>query len=606
MNLNTQKTHSYQNLWLATRGQRVRYANSVVFATLSNIFLMGAPLISKYAIDVITEEDFAVGHSWVLAISSWFSSEPSYVGYLLISAAIGVFATACTGICQFIRDRLSAVASEQICLQIREALFSRLHHAPNQFFDESETGDLVQRCSSDIETVRVFMHADVDEFGRAILFLGCMIPILLYFNPQLTLVSLSLMPFLIGSLMYFFYRIKDLFLITDEAEAALTTVIQENLTGIRVVQAFARQDYEQARFDKENANFREHYYKLNRTMAFFWAGGDVISLIQVALVLVVGSYFVMLDQLTIGSLFMFFTLVSIVVWRLRHLGRLVFDAGKAVVSLKRIRHILNTEEESVEEEPEKETVRGKIEFKNVTLSYGTDDRALDGINLAIEPGEFIGIVGSPGSGKSTLIRALLRLYPIDSGLISLDGQDITEVNRKWLRKRIGVVLQDPFLYSRTIEENLLVADPTAIEGRLVQATTDAAIHNAIMEFPDRYQSLIGERGVTLSGGQRQRLAIARALLKRPSVLVLDDSLSAVDTSTERYILNALNQYRSRHTVIVIAHRLTSVMHADRILYMERGKIVQMGSHDELSTVPGPYRHLCELQETDRESVLISA
>lgn len=601
-----EQSQSYQNLWLATRGQRVRYAYSVIFATLSNVFLLGAPLISKYAIDVITKDDFSYAHAWVLGISNWFTSEPSYVAYLVLSAVIGIVATGFTGLCQFVRDRLSAVASEQICLQIREALFSRLHHAPNRFFDESETGDLVQRCSSDVETVRVFMHADVDEFGRAILFLAAMIPVLLYYNVNLTFVSLALMPILLAGIMYFFYQIKDLFLLTDEAEGALTTVIQENLTGIRVVQAFARQKYEQARFDEKNANFRERYYKLNKVMAFFWAGSDVIAMTQVALVLVVGAHFVATGALTIGSLFMFLTLESIVIWRIRHLGRLIFDAGKAVVSLKRIRHILNAQEESEEPLPSSTQVRGEITFKNVSLSYGNEDPELQDIDLSIRAGEFIGIVGGPGSGKSTLIRALLRLYPVNKGTIKLDEVDITTVNRQWLREQIGVVLQDPFLYSKSIRENLRVANADAPLEQLYQATQDAAIHESILEFPEQYNSLVGERGVTLSGGQRQRIAIARALLKDPAVLVLDDALSAVDTSTEYRILAALNQQRSKRTVIVIAHRLTSVMQADRIVVMDKGRIVQVGTHAELVEVPGPYKHLCGLQDAEKESVLLSA
>lgn len=564
------------------------------------------PLIGKHALNVIVERDFVFANELLLIVSAWFTIPQAFLPYLIVSAVAGVVLTAVSMTCQFGRDRLSAVASEGISQRLRETLYDRLHHVPMKFFDESETGDLVQRCSSDIETVRVFMHSDVDEAGRMLLFLAGMIPVLFWHNASLAWFAFVLIPVLFFSSFFFFKSITKLFQITDESEGALTSVIQENLTGIRVVRAFARHEYEESRFEKRNRAFRDNYVRLNKVMAIYWGGTDIFAMMQVGVVLFVGAYFYLQGKINIGELFLFLMYVTYVVWRIRHVGRLLSDGGKAVVALRRINYILNTTAESEQPVPPVARLKGEIEFENVTVRFGTEKDALNSVSLHIDTGETIGVVGAPGSGKSTLLRALLRVHELTSGRILVDGFDIEEINRKWLRNNIGVVLQEPFLYSRSVKENLLVGKRNATDSELFDATREAALHRSIESFSDGYESMIGERGVTLSGGQRQRLALARALLKEPPILILDDALSAVDTNTENQILDSLAARRGKHTTFIVAHRLSTLRSVDRILVFSHGNLVQVGSHDELSKRPGPYHELCQLQDLMDQSIKLES
>ena len=564
------------------------------------------PLIGKHALNVIVERDFSFANELLLIVSGWFMIPQALLPYLVISAVAGVVLTSVSMTCQFGRDRLSAVASEGICQRLRETLYDRMHHVPMKFFDESETGDLVQRCSSDIETVRVFMHSDVDEAGRMLLFLAGMIPVLFWHNASLAWFAFILMPVLFFSSFFFFKSITKLFQITDESEGALTSVIQENLTGIRVVRAFARHEYEEDRFEKRNRAFRDNYVRLNKVMAIYWGGTDIFAMMQIGVVLFVGAYFYLQGLINIGELFLFLMYVSYVVWRIRHVGRLIADGGKAVVALKRINYILNTTSEAEQPIPDVTRLTGDIEFEDVTIRFGTGKDALDGVSVRIHAGETIGIVGAPGSGKSTLLRGLLRVHELTSGCIRVDGLDIATINRKWLRNNIGIVLQEPFLYSRSVRDNLLVGKEDATDTELFDATNEAALHQSIESFSDGYESMIGERGVTLSGGQRQRLALARALLKEPPILILDDALSAVDTNTENQILDSLEARRGKHTTFIVAHRLSTLRSVDRILVFSHGKLVQAGSHDELSHRPGPYHELCQLQDLMDQSIKLES
>ncbi len=589
------KTNNSYTLWGLTRGQRLRYTGAVMAMALMNFFMFGAPLVGKYAIDVVVEGDFSLAQAQLSALARSVSGAEPYLAYLVFSAIFAVVMTAIGGVFLYLRGRLAALASEAIVRRLREELYRRMHHLQAKFYDAADTGDLVQRSSSDVETLRVFLSSDVVEIGRAIMLVLCVLPVLFWLNVELAWLSICLMPFLVVGAYIFFSKVKTVFQVTDEAEAAMTATLQENLTGIRVVRAFARQGFEIEKFGAKNANFRNHNYRLIRLMGYYWGISDFFSMSQIGIVLIAGASFIMAGTLTVGELFAFMTYVSMVIWPIRQLGRVLTDTGKAVISLARVNEILDEPEESDEATPGYGRARGDIEIEGLCFEYENGKRVLDDITISIPAGETLAIVGPPGSGKSSLIRVLLRMYPYQSGCVKLDGQDITEVNRQWLRWQIGVVLQDPFLYSRSIRANLAVGRPNAPETEIIEACQDAAIHSSIESFPEGFEAMVGERGVTLSGGQRQRLALARALLKNPPVLVLDDSLSAVDTATEKEILEALQRRKGRQTTLVIAHRLSTVMQADRIMVLDEGRMVQLGDHRTLANEEGPYRRLCELQ-----------
>lgn len=570
-------THS---LWHLTQGQRARYSAAFLSMAMASLLMFAAPLIGGYAIDALNDE---------------LAEKSSGTGFLYLSALAIVLLTTVGGYFLYLRGRLSAVASEKIVKNLREKLYHQLHHLQSSFYDETDTGDLVQRCSSDVETVRVFLSADIVEIGRAIILFITLLPFLFYMDTSLAWLSICLMPILLIFAVFFFTKVKSLFLITDESEAKMTAVLQENLTGIRVIRAFARQEYEIDKFSKHNKAFRDHNNRLIKLLGVYWALSDFFSMCQIGLVLIAGGFWLMDGKISVGTLFTFLTCVSMVIWPIRHLGRVLTDAGKAVVSLKRINEILGKEKESCEGKPPVQHAKGAIRFENIHFEYQPGLTVIEGFSIEIGAGETLAIVGPPGSGKSTLIRLLLRLYEPQSGAIFLDKQDISGLSRQWLREQVAVVLQDPFLYTRSIHDNLLVGRPEADSEAVTAAAEDAAVHHSIQSFPKGYASMVGERGVTLSGGQRQRLALARALLKDPAILVLDDSLSAVDIATEQQILKRLIARKGRHTTIMIAHRLSSIMHADRILVLDKGRCVQLGNHASLSKQTGMYQRLCQIQ-----------
>ena len=586
------KTNS---LWSITDGQRVRYGGAVLAMAGASLFMFSAPLIGGYAIDVVDSERVDAGTPLLAMAAETLGGPDSFIWYLWLSGVATLLMTAVGGVFLYFRGRLAALTSEAIVKNIREELYRRLHHLQARYYDDADTGDLVQRCSSDVETLRVFLSSDVVEIGRALILVLIATPILFWLDSRLAWVSLVLMPFLTVFAYVFFAKVKEVFQVTDEAEGAMTAVLQENLTGIRVVRAFARQDFEIGKFAVKNQTFRDLNNRLIRLMGIYWATSDFFALSQVGLVLFFGGFWLMDSSLSVGTLFTFMMLEGMVIWPVRQLGRVLTDTGKAVVSLGRINDILTEPEESLEPTPGHGRAEGEIVIEHLDFEYEPGRPVIRDLNLTIQPGECLAIVGAPGSGKSTLIRLLLRLYGYSKGSIRLDGHELAQVNRQWLRAQIGVVLQDPFLYSGSIEANLKVGRPDANREHILQACDDAAISDAIANFPDGYGALVGERGVTLSGGQRQRLALGRAFVKDPPVLVLDDSLSAVDTGTEQRILKALDARRGRHTTIIIAHRLSSVIHADRIMVLDEGRCVQLGDHATLAAQDGPYRRLCQLQ-----------
>ena len=601
-----------RTLWELTAGQRLRYSAAILALGLSNAFLFGVPLVAKTAIDSILGGAAEAGAGFAAFFEPVVRAATTERA-LFQAAGVVVVLTVFAGLFQYLRGRWASTASEAIVRGLRDRLYTHLEGLPCRYHDRADTGDLVQRCTSDVETIRVFLSGQVVEIGRAALLLLMALPVMWSLDPWLTLVSMVLFPPIIAFAVIFFRKVRELFLKSDEAEGAMTAVLQENLTGIRVVRAFARQEFEMEKFAVKNADFRDRTNRLIEVLAHYWAVSDFLCIGQIAIMLIGGCYWMIQGELSVGTLFAFLTLENLVIWPVRHMGRVLADTGKAMVALGRLREILEEREEWEGDETESEqslppALSGAIEIDGLTFAFEDGEPALSDVSLNVAPGQTLALIGAPGSGKSALVQLLLRLYDYEEGSIRLDGRELTTLPRRYVRSQIGVVLQEPFLYSQTLGANVRVGRREATQEEIVESTSAAAIHEAIEEFEHGYDTLVGERGVTLSGGQRQRVAIARALVKEPAILVLDDALSAVDTKTEAHILEALRRRRGRRTTILISHRLSSVVHADQILVLEDGAVVQSGTHGRLIAEDGPYRRLWNIQgaleeEMERDLVL---
>lgn len=522
--------------------------------------------------------------------------------HLWLPTLVIVVVALLAGAFTYLRGRWAAFASETIIRRLRDRVYAHLHTLPSSYYDKVETGDLIQRCTSDVETLRLFLSSQVTEIGRALIMLLVPLPLMYMISPAMTLASVVLLPFIVAFSLIFFARIKERFQEADEAEAQMTATLQENLTGIRVVRAFSRQAFECEKFEQKNSKHRQSDYRLYDLLANFWAISDLLCLSQQTLVVFVGLVMLGQGTLGVGALYFFLAAVNMFLWPVRRMGRIMSDMGQAVVALGRLNEVLQV---PGEENPEEEVIAasmpafasahaGAISFEGVSFAYG-DTPVLKDISFSIEPGQTLALVGPSGSGKSTLIRLLLRLYDPTKGTIRAGGVDVQTLPRKRLRERMASTMQSVFLYSKRLDENIKMGRTEATEEEMIEATRLAAVHDSICSFEGGYATLLGERGVTLSGGQRQRVALARALLQEADVLILDDSMSAVDTETEKTILAGLAKRQKRQTTVIAAHRLSAVMNADLILVLQAGEVVESGNHEALLAQGGWYKELWEAQ-----------
>jgi ATP-binding cassette subfamily B protein len=600
----TKQKSQRSSLWQLTAGQRARFLAALVALFIGTALLYLPPQIVRAAIDGILDRGVAQPRIVVNALSAIDAT--SHPQRALVIAALAVFlSTALGGVFMYLRGRWSTYASEQITRTLRMRLYDHLQHLPVPYHDKAQTGDLVQRCTSDVDTVRLLFSNQAVEIARASALLAIGIPLMFWMDPLMAIVAICMLPILIVFAIIFFGRVRGSFKKMDDAEGAMTARLQENLTGIRVVRAFARQEFESRQFAEKNRTHRDLNYRLFWIMATYWSMSDLMTFIQGALVLFVGAWRVQRGSLSFGTLVAFLSYMTLYLWPVRQMGRVLTELGKATVSMGRIQEILGAPREidaSVTTNGDLPArVRGQISIQNVSLKHG-ETPVLEHVSLEIPPGTTLAIVGPSGSGKSTLVQLLLRFYDYEQGRIALDGLEIRTLPRKYVRSQFGVVMQEPFLYSKTLKENIRLGRHVAEDAEVIESATVAAIHDSIEEFDQKYDTLVGERGVTLSGGQRQRVAIARALLRDAPVLILDDALSAVDTHTETMILDALKRRSGRRTTIVIAHRISTLQHADQIAVLEKGKIVQLGSHEQLIEQDGLYKQLWQIQTALEEDL----
>jgi len=586
-----------------TKNYRSKYVGAITAIALATLFSLIAPLVIRYTIDNL------IGGGNQHFPGQKYLIDKGIISYakenLWISGLILMSLTLLQGVFTFLKGRWSAEVSENLAKRLKERLYDHLQRLPFSYHTKAETGDLIQRCTSDVDTIRSFLGMQLIEVGRTVIMLAGVIPIMLMLDVKMTLISMGVIPVIFVFALIFFIKIKSAFKESDETEGELSTVLQENLTGVRVVRAFNRQEFELNKFDVKNKAYRDKTYYLILLLAYYWSLSDLLCFIQIAGVLIYGAVRASAGTLTIGTLVVFMSYERSLLWPVRQMGRILTDMGKASVSLKRILEVMNVKPEKYSEpnfSAQSTRFQGKLVFDNVCFNYGNDISTLKNISFEVNPGEMVAIVGPTGSGKSTLISLIPRLYDYSSGSIKLDDFELNTISKSWLRKQVGIVLQEPFLFSKTLKENIRLGNAIAEDEDIYESSGVANIHETILGFEQGYETIVGERGVTLSGGQKQRVAIARALVQNPGILIFDDSLSAVDTETDAKIRKALLRRKGKTTTFIISHRITTISQADKIIVLENGEITQVGNHASLMKQEGLYRRIWNIQNVLEEDI----
>ena len=567
------------SLWHLMKGYHFNYLVATVFLALAAFARTNMYLVLGRYLDQVIGEGFS-GNELLLAALNF--------GAMIVLQAIS----------SFMSNWMASFTAENTTRRLRDYLFDHIQRLSYAYHAESKTGDLLERATSDVDTLRRFFADQAVGIGR-IVFIFIINLIAIYsISPRLALISIIIVPIILVVSMVFFKKLSKAYQSYQEQEAILTTNLQENLSGVRVVKAFARQDYEIEKFDANNLEKFNRGRKLNLMHSFFWPISDLISAGQQIFSNFTAAVMVINGTLTLGNFVAFNSLLAWLIWPIRNLGRLIVDTSRAFVSFGRVSEILKAPEEDLltcTYEPS-EGILGQVEFKDVDFEYEKDHPVLKQVSFKCEAGQVVALLGSTGSGKTSLVNLLPRFYDVTGGSILLDSVNLKEYSRFYLRSQIGIVEQEPFLFSDSIRDNITYGVHREVtQEEVEQAAREAAIHDVILTFTNGYDTLVGERGVTLSGGQKQRIAIARTLLINPRILILDDSTSSVDMETEMQIREALDKLMKNRTTFIIAHRIQSIMAADLILVFDKGQIAQCGTHENLLAEPGMYRDIYTIQ-----------
>lgn len=509
------------------------------------------------------------------------------------------------GISTFSFQYLSELFGMTSVYHLRNALYGKLQVLSFEYYDNSKTGDIMSRLTADVEGFRFFLSAGFAELIRIVVLIGVSLTIMFYYSIPLAIVTMLAMPFLGIIVFQFDKQVHPAFRKVRKSFGRLNTRVQENISGMNTVKSLSREDFEIDRFSSSNDDYRKRYLFTSKLWSKYFPLMEFIGNVAVVSLLGYGGYLVINDQMALGELVAFFSLVWYILGPIMNLGFVVNMFSQAKASGERLIEILDQEEEIQEKENAiRQPIKGHVTFKDVSLQYvEEDDVALKHIDFDAPPGKVIGLIGATGSGKTSITQLITRFYEADMGEVLVDGQLVSDYELKSLRSQIGFVLQEPFLFSTSIRENIAYGRPDISEEQVIDAAKRAQAHDFIMQLPKGYDTLLGERGMGLSGGQKQRIAIARALCINPSILILDDATSAVDMETEFKIQAALKEVMKERTSFIIAHRISSIKHADEILVLEEGEIKERGTHNQLLAEHGIYRRIYDIQYQDREEIM---
>ncbi len=605
---------------LAAFGKRYMTAAvmAIVMTILSIIFNFLTPQVMRFITDNIIGDMPITMPAFVASTVEAIGGMDFLRQNLMIVAAFAIIFAVASGLCNFFCRVSIAKVSEGTVRDIRNTLFSHVQRLSFAWHVKHQTGDIIQRCTSDVEIIREFLSNQLFELFRIVVLMIVALWLMFSMNLMLSFVALAFIPIVVGYSGFFYPKMQRHFKAADEAEGDLSATVQENLTGVRVVRAFGREGFEVDKFNVKNQTFANHWAKLGYVLGAFWGFMDLVTGIQLMVIIVLGVVESVNGRLTLGEYLVFLSYNGMLAWPIRRFGRILSEMSKTGVSLSRVKEILDEKQEQSAPNAQCVDLDGDIEFKNVCFRYnkgehfiendkdvpvGESKEVLRGVSFKVKKGTTLGILGGTGSGKSTLMYLLDRLYELspENGAIYINGHNINDIDLAHLRKNIGFVLQEPFLFSKTISENIAitheqdVVDNEEMLERVRAVARVAVVDDSIMGFEKKYDTLVGERGVTLSGGQKQRVSIARMLLQNTPIMIFDDSLSAVDAETDSKIRKAINENLKGSTVIIISHRITTIMNADNIVVLEDGLVSQTGTHKELIKQEGIYKTIYDIQ-----------
>ena len=584
-------------VWHFLRGSKAYFIIAIVCISLMNLLALIVPRVISYTVDtLITGKESDLPAFIVDAIESIGGS--AYIReHLYLIAVFLMVIGALSALCNYLYRYYNNKGAETLVETMRNEIFAHIARLPFSWHTKNQTGDIIQRCTSDVDAVKNFVSGQLTEVFRVVLMVAFSLYFMFTINVKLALIAVILIPINIAYSAYGHKRMGKIFEEADVEEGKLSAVVQENLTGVRVVRAFGRELFEKERFEKQNHDYWKMWIRMDWVLAWFWAIGTLLLSLQTMIVVVLGAVFAVRGEMLAGEYIAFFSYNIMLTWPIRLLGRLISGLSRSEIATDRIRYIMNSEPEKDEGKKQRPEMTGDIVFNNVSFAYDESKEIVKDVSFRIKGGTTVGILGGTGSGKSTLMHLLNRLYelPKENGSITISGVDIKDIEVGYLRENVGMVLQEPYLFSRTLAENIALGGTNAEIDDIKEAAGTASLLETIENFKEGFETTVGERGVTLSGGQKQRTAIARMLIGKSPIMVFDDSLSAVDAETDAKIRKGLMEKGKNSTVIIISHRITTLMAADNILVLDKGRLVESGTHDELIKNTGIYRKIYDIQ-----------